>query len=534
TVNATSFNTGTYAGALTFTAPGAANSPRPVPVTVRVIEGGNLSPGVPVPGLGAGYGGDLYFAINVPALTPSLVVSIAGGTGDADLSVRYGRPPTATAWDCRPYSGGNNESCSLLFPQAGTYYVMLHAFNTFSGVTLTASLGGPPAGGVSHLVGTPASVSRINLSWLDGSPNETGFSLNRREKKFDGTWSAWQDAGTRPANATTHADSVGVSAGTSYLYRIRACNAAGCSAWAASPTITTPAPTAIPPAPASLAATVTSATRVSLAWPDAGSLENRYQLFRRSRPTGGTFGAYVSIAVLPANTRAYVDSTSAGHDYGYTVRACNVVGCSAQRASPTVMIPTAPGAPTSLTATVASASRIDLAWGDGSTNESRFEVYRHARNPDLTWGAYTLVTTRSANVVAFQDVTSLAMGTTYQYRVRACNVTGCSGYVYSAAVTIPTLPAAPTGLTASAASASQVTLAWHDAATNETSFSVWVRSLSGGTWSAYTLAGTAPANAAGFASTGLLAASTYSFRVRACNTSGCSAWAYTAEVSTLH
>ncbi|HSP77127.1 MAG TPA: M4 family metallopeptidase, partial [Myxococcaceae bacterium] len=60
----------------------------------------------------------------------------SGGTGDADIYVRFGAAPTTTSYDCRPYSAGNNETCEFNPAQSGTYYVMIHAYSSYSGVTL--------------------------------------------------------------------------------------------------------------------------------------------------------------------------------------------------------------------------------------------------------------------------------------------------------------------------------------------------------------------------------------------------------------
>jgi serine protease len=65
--------------------------------------------------------------------------SISGGSGDADLYVRLGSAPTDSGYGCRPYLNGNNETCTFNSPSAGTYYVRLKAYSTFSGVTLTAN-----------------------------------------------------------------------------------------------------------------------------------------------------------------------------------------------------------------------------------------------------------------------------------------------------------------------------------------------------------------------------------------------------------
>jgi serine protease len=79
------------------------------------------------------------FEIDVPAGQSSLSVNIAGGTGDADLYVRFGANPTTTTYDCRPYRNGNNETCTINNPSAGTYFIRLRGYSAFSGVTLTAS-----------------------------------------------------------------------------------------------------------------------------------------------------------------------------------------------------------------------------------------------------------------------------------------------------------------------------------------------------------------------------------------------------------
>jgi hypothetical protein len=62
-----------------------------------------------------------------------------GGTGDADLYVRFGSPPTTATYNCRSWANGNTETCTFAAPSAGTWYVMVRAYSTFSGVTLTGS-----------------------------------------------------------------------------------------------------------------------------------------------------------------------------------------------------------------------------------------------------------------------------------------------------------------------------------------------------------------------------------------------------------
>jgi serine protease len=81
-------------------------------------------------------GTDNRFTMVVPAGRTSLSFSISGGTGDADLYVRFGTAPTTTTYDCRPYRSGNTETCTITNIRAGTYHVNVRAFTAYSNVTL--------------------------------------------------------------------------------------------------------------------------------------------------------------------------------------------------------------------------------------------------------------------------------------------------------------------------------------------------------------------------------------------------------------
>ncbi|MGL6290785.1 MAG: S8 family serine peptidase [Silanimonas sp.] len=106
-----------------------------------------LQNGVPVSGLGASTGNGLAYTMNVPAGASNLSFAMSGGTGDADLYVRFGSAPTTSTYDCRPYRAGNAETCTFATPQAGTYHVLVRAYSTFSGVSLTGSFTAGGGGG---------------------------------------------------------------------------------------------------------------------------------------------------------------------------------------------------------------------------------------------------------------------------------------------------------------------------------------------------------------------------------------------------
>ena len=83
-------------------------------------------------------GSEDFYYIEVPAGASELEISISGGIGDADLYLRHGGLPTLSEFDCRPWLWGNNETCILENPDAGTWYLMLHGYDAYEGVTLTA------------------------------------------------------------------------------------------------------------------------------------------------------------------------------------------------------------------------------------------------------------------------------------------------------------------------------------------------------------------------------------------------------------
>ncbi len=97
-----------------------------------------LANGVPATGLSAQTGESLMLAIDVPEGATSLTIRSTGGSGDADLHVRYASKPTLSEFDCRPYLYGNNERCTIRPVNPGRYYIMLNAYSDFAGLTLVA------------------------------------------------------------------------------------------------------------------------------------------------------------------------------------------------------------------------------------------------------------------------------------------------------------------------------------------------------------------------------------------------------------
>jgi pseudolysin/vibriolysin len=108
---------------------------------------GVLTKGVPATGLSAATGSSVNYTLSVPSGASNLTFTASGGTGDADMYVKFGSAPTDTSYDCRPYKSGNAESCTFAAPSAGTYYVRLKAYSAFSGVSLVGDYGTGGGGG---------------------------------------------------------------------------------------------------------------------------------------------------------------------------------------------------------------------------------------------------------------------------------------------------------------------------------------------------------------------------------------------------
>ncbi|TPH12553.1 S8 family serine peptidase [Litorilituus lipolyticus] len=130
-------------------------------------SGNSLENGVAKTNLNASSGQELSFTFDVPANATDLTFDMSGGTGDADLYVKFGSAPTSTNYDCRPYKSGNNESCPITTAQTGTYHVKLVAYSSFSGVSLTASYTDNSGGSTGGATGGSASVSDISISRRD-------------------------------------------------------------------------------------------------------------------------------------------------------------------------------------------------------------------------------------------------------------------------------------------------------------------------------------------------------------------------------
>ena len=360
-----------------------------------------------------------------------------------------------------------------------------------------------------NLTASAVSNSQINLSWNDVA-DETGYEV---ERSTDGN-SFSKIGNDLGANSTSYQDN-GLSASTKYYYRIRGKNSAGNGDFSNIANATTSAPTPIKPsAPTNLSATAVSSSQINLTWTDVAD-ETGYEV---ERSTDGN--SFTKIGNdLAANSTSYQDNgLSASTKYFYRVRGKNSAGNgdfsnvanATTSAPPTVK----PNAPANLTASAVSNSQINLSWNDVA-DETGYEVERSTDGNSFSKIGNDL----AANSTSFQD-NGLTASTKYYYRIRGKNGAGTGDFsnVANATTSAPTpvKPSAPTNLSATAVSSSQINLTWTDVA-DETGYEL-ERSTDGNNF--VKIGSELAVNATSYQDPNLSASTKYFYRVRGKNSAG--------------
>lgn len=293
----------------------------------------------------------------------------------------------------------------------GTYSYRVRATNS-GGVVVS---GYATSGSVSTVPTAPGPVTatavagdQVSLSWADAQ-GETAYTV---ERSADGGETWLLRAANVAAGATGYADT-GTAEDRTYVYRVKATNAAGESAYVTSAAVTT-----LPATPAGLTATAAGPDTVDLPWTDRSGIETGYKVERRVEGAADNTWAQLG-NVLPAGTGAFTDSTG-DESVGYEYRVRAVSGGRHGAYSFSAVATTLPIPAAGLAVTGSTATTVTLAWANPSVAPTII-VERSVDGGDT----FAVAGSTGQGGTGFTD-TGLTAGNTYVYRVRAFN--GVGGY----------------------------------------------------------------------------------------------------------
>ena len=365
----------------------------------------------------------------------------------------------------------------------------------------------------------PSTPGGLNASVVSGSQIDLGWSASTDNVGVQGYAIEYcAGAGCSPVNALATTGSTGysvtgLSQATSYSFRVRAYDArpnySGYSGTAPATTLDTTAPSA----PASLTASPASGTQIDLNW--AASSDNVGVSAYDIEYCAGAGCSPVNAFTSTGSTSYSATGLSPATSYSFRVRARdarpNYSGYSPSASAITVdTVP--PSVPTSVVASPASGTQVSLSWIASSDNVS---VIGYAIDRCTGVGCADFAFLANAGSTSFTDG-PLTPATSYSYRIRAYDGRpNYSGYSTAApATTWDTVPpSAPTGLSASAASSSQINLSWTASTDNVGVVAYHIERCAG--VGCPNFAEIATTTSTTYSNTGLTDATTYRYQVRA-------------------
>ena len=390
----------------------------------------------------------------ISATAPAATGYLVQQCTDAIATIATTCSSVSTAWaDAKGILVGNSFNVQGL-TGGKAYMFRVMATNPVASTPLTSGIlsFGLPNAPASISASLVAGGQSINVAWPASvfntqAPAATSYTV----QQCIGTASAcatgtWTDAlGTRSG---TSFNVTGLTAGTSYMYRVSATNQFGVSGWT---TVATAAQYTAPAAPTAVTASAATASSVTLSYASAtaGPTAASSYVIEQCLNTSVT-----NTAVANCTTWTSVDTVStpsmtvtglqAGTSYFFRVTAENGLSSVATNSAVVWTVPNAPDAPT-VTAGSVTANSVGLSWTAPAGGVKSYTVERSTTNTFATVTQTKGITNTTATV------TGLSANTTYYFRVVAVTTggTATSGVVSqltSTAATAPTISRVTNGL----------------------------------------------------------------------------------------
>jgi len=374
-------------------------------------------------------------------------------------------------------------------------------------------------------LGYTSTQTSVTLTWQDNSNNEAGIEVLWRLMPN----MAWLHLADVPPDTEQYIESGLVCSGAPLLYEVRAYNDGGQAYSGQISGVTQPCTP--PAAPDGLAVDANSFNPNSLflEWNDNSDNEDG---FRIEKWNGSGWDAPFA-TTNPDVTDFQVTGLTCNTPYTFRVGAFNNYGeAYSAQASGTTAACSTDNMPKDLTATGISTSEIDLTWSQGGlATPTGYHVARYnplMRNP---WAVIATVSGTS-----YPD-TGLSCGTTYYYKVNAYRDTPIvftSDYTdVVSATTVECPPPAPHLLSVLPTSQSSLTVTWSVLRGSYDGFEVYRAPYPLPPIPLWIKIGTPDGAARSFVSDRLLCGTQYSYRVRAFNDGGYSAFSTSAMGQTL-
>jgi hypothetical protein len=280
----------------------------------------------------------------------------------------------------------------------------------------------PPSAPTS-LTATEAGSSQINLSWSASTDSGGSGLAGYKIERCSGVGCSTFTDEITTTTAITY-NNTGLTASTSYTYRVRAYdNAGNNSGYSNTASATTqPAGDTQPPmTPANLTAAAAS-NQINLTWTTSNDNVG-VTGYRVERCQGAGCGNFNQIAT-PTLTSYSDTAVTAGISYSYRVRAVDAANnfsgySNTATATIQTIVPVAPG---NLQALNITTSSVTLTWTDNSNNEDRFDIGTHT--PLYPFGyLWAQWGSAPANTTTY-TVTNLSPASSYTFYVRASNSAG--------------------------------------------------------------------------------------------------------------